>query len=312
MTSSVEAVALRLLTLTLLPNLSGGQKQRVALARACYANADLALLDDVFSALDANTAVKVFDGLFGHNSQGVLSSRGSLLVTHAEQFLPRVDKVLVMVDGEPSFFGSYNELHELVEKSESAANLIDLSSKEDHAARDKRRVAKLRKDGANEDDGIIMTVEERNYGVSSFVDWATWFINAGGVPFIVFQLVFLVLDRGLFVLSDWWLSQWADSAYKELDLWFITIPPQIDGRDAQTKYVGIYCIIVFLSVVATSFRSQWMCESIAEVFGFFYFVSLTHLYMFQSREALDAPKSCFRSWPSGYFERLYLTLRRLH
>ena len=149
----------------------------------------MALLDDVFSALDANTAGRVFDGLFGGENNGVLCSRGSLLVTHAEQFLPRVDKVLVMTDGEPSFFGTYQELREFAGRDATAAALVDLSPSESRKG-DKRKAAMLRKDGASEEDGIIMTVEERNYGVSSFTDWATWFINAGGLPFIVFQLVY--------------------------------------------------------------------------------------------------------------------------
>ncbi|KAF3341467.1 ABC transporter C family member 10-like protein [Carex littledalei] len=42
-------------------NLSGGQKQRVQLARALYQNADIYLLDDPFSAVDAQTASSLFN-----------------------------------------------------------------------------------------------------------------------------------------------------------------------------------------------------------------------------------------------------------
>ena len=41
-------------------NLSGGQKQRVQLARAVYNDADIYLLDDPFSAVDAHTAAVLF------------------------------------------------------------------------------------------------------------------------------------------------------------------------------------------------------------------------------------------------------------
>ena len=42
-------------------NLSGGQKQRLQLARAMYQNADIYLLDDPFSAVDAHTATSLFN-----------------------------------------------------------------------------------------------------------------------------------------------------------------------------------------------------------------------------------------------------------
>lgn len=44
--------------------LSGGQNQRVSLARAVYREADLYLMDDVLSALDAHVAKLIFDRLF--------------------------------------------------------------------------------------------------------------------------------------------------------------------------------------------------------------------------------------------------------
>lgn len=42
-------------------NLSGGQKQRIQLARAVYNDADVYLLDDPFSAVDAHTAATLFN-----------------------------------------------------------------------------------------------------------------------------------------------------------------------------------------------------------------------------------------------------------
>lgn len=41
-------------------NMSGGQKQRIQLARAVYSDADICLLDDPFSAVDAHTAASLF------------------------------------------------------------------------------------------------------------------------------------------------------------------------------------------------------------------------------------------------------------
>jgi ABC-type Mn2+/Zn2+ transport system ATPase subunit len=51
-------------------HLSGGQRQRVALARAVYSHAERYVLDDVFSALDANTEEAVWGMLYSIRSEG--------------------------------------------------------------------------------------------------------------------------------------------------------------------------------------------------------------------------------------------------
>ena len=45
-------------------NLSGGQKARVSLARAVYQEADIVLMDDPISALDANVRRNIFKKVF--------------------------------------------------------------------------------------------------------------------------------------------------------------------------------------------------------------------------------------------------------
>ncbi|KAK8324883.1 hypothetical protein V6Z12_A11G014000 [Gossypium hirsutum] len=75
-------------------NLSGGQKQRIQLARALYQDADIYLLDDPFSAVDAHTATS----LFNEYVMEALSRKAVLLVTHQVDFLPAFDSVLDLVN----------------------------------------------------------------------------------------------------------------------------------------------------------------------------------------------------------------------
>ncbi|KFO05542.1 Multidrug resistance-associated protein 1, partial [Balearica regulorum gibbericeps] len=89
-------------------NLSGGQKQRVSLARAVYCNADIYLFDDPLSAVDAHVGKHIFEKVIG--PKGNLKNKTRVLVTHAINYLPQMDTILVMSDGKISEMGSYQEL----------------------------------------------------------------------------------------------------------------------------------------------------------------------------------------------------------
>lgn len=91
-------------------NLSGGQKQRVSLARAVYNDADIYFLDDPLSAVDSHVGKHIFERVIGPN--GYLRGKTRLLVTHGITFLPEVDDIVVLKDGEISEQGTYVELLE--------------------------------------------------------------------------------------------------------------------------------------------------------------------------------------------------------
>jgi ATP-binding cassette subfamily C (CFTR/MRP) protein 1 len=76
--------------------LSGGQKQRLALARTIYAKADIVLLDDILSALDASTREQIVQRLFGE--EGVFRRLNStvILATNATQYLSRADQIVIL------------------------------------------------------------------------------------------------------------------------------------------------------------------------------------------------------------------------
>ncbi|XP_059617032.1 multidrug resistance-associated protein 1 isoform X4 [Phlebotomus argentipes] len=89
-------------------NLSGGQKQRVSLARAVYNDADVYFLDDPLSAVDSHVGKHIFEQVVGKS--GMLAKKTRLLVTHGITYLPDVDYIYVLKDGEISEAGAYQEL----------------------------------------------------------------------------------------------------------------------------------------------------------------------------------------------------------
>ncbi|KAG8463488.1 hypothetical protein KFE25_004999 [Diacronema lutheri] len=76
-------------------NLSGGQKARVALARACYARADVYLLDDVLSAVDAEVGMHIVNECVSR----LLADKTIILVTHHTQWLRLAHSGVLMRDG---------------------------------------------------------------------------------------------------------------------------------------------------------------------------------------------------------------------
>jgi ABC-type multidrug transport system fused ATPase/permease subunit len=111
-------------------SLSGGQKARLCCARALYADADIVLMDDPLSAVDALVDRQLFNSWF-HPTDGVLRGKTVLLVTHAIHHLSRteIDNIIYLKEGKIANQGTYESLmnlkgdfYEMVERSATQEN----------------------------------------------------------------------------------------------------------------------------------------------------------------------------------------------
>lgn len=92
-------------------SLSGGQKARINLARACYRKADVYLLDDPLSAVDAHVGRHIFEKCI----MEFLGEENKIcvLVTHQLQYLSNVNHVILMNRGQIEAEGPFRTLQKI-------------------------------------------------------------------------------------------------------------------------------------------------------------------------------------------------------
>ncbi|KAI4109988.1 MAG: hypothetical protein L6R37_000338 [Teloschistes peruensis] len=88
-------------------NLSGGQRTRVTLARALYSRAEVLVMDDVFSAVDAHVGRHILE----HALTGeLMKDRTCIVATHHLQLcLPQASFVVMLDDRTAKYAGSARE-----------------------------------------------------------------------------------------------------------------------------------------------------------------------------------------------------------
>lgn len=91
-------------------NLSGGQKWRVTLARAIYSRAEILILDDIFSAVDAHVGRQIFEKCIAGD---ICKGRTRILVTHHVALVQSKTKYLVELgEGTVLYCGLTSDLAE--------------------------------------------------------------------------------------------------------------------------------------------------------------------------------------------------------
>ncbi|WAQ99709.1 MRP1-like protein [Mya arenaria] len=216
-------------------NLSGGQKQRISLARAVYNNADVYLLDDPLSAVDSHVGKHIFNEVIG--SEGLLRNKTRILVTHGVHWLPKVDKIVVLVNGQISEMGSYEQLlnHDGAFAKFLKAFVTTESSDEDSDKEVQtmknevyqRRFSKLERSISNydiidselwdesEDFEKKANLVEDETQETGKVSWKVYlsFLRAFGVVFTGIFLVLMLMVRTGEAASNLFLMQWSDDEF---------------------------------------------------------------------------------------------------
>ncbi|KAL3630667.1 Multidrug resistance-associated protein 7 [Castilleja foliolosa] len=208
-------------------NLSGGQKQRIQLARALYNDADIYLLDDPFSAVDAQTATS----LFYEYVMGALSEKTVLLVTHQVDFLPAFDSVLLMSDGEILHAAPYiqllstsQEFRDLIHAHKETAgteSLSEVTKSREHKPSSKEIKKtyvemKAKMPGA---DHQLIKKEERETGDTGFKPYIIYLKqNKGFLIFVIAALCHLTFVIGQILQNSWMAANVDDPDFSTLRL----------------------------------------------------------------------------------------------
>ncbi|KAF9413974.1 hypothetical protein BGZ94_000549 [Podila epigama] len=229
-------------------NLSGGQKQRVNIARAVYFDADVVLLDDPLSAVDAHVGKYLFKNCI----MGALRGKTRVLVTHQLHVLPQVDYVICMKDGEIVESGTFQELmnnegefsnlmkahggiEEDKEAEEEEEEQLEAAKKQDattaqgtdQAQASGKDKAEGGKEGAAASPGAkpkgLMSQEERSTGSVDGKIYKNYMNAAGGSMLVVMMVFVLLLTQIAKVGNDLWLSWWTDDKFQQSQKFYMLL-----------------------------------------------------------------------------------------
>lgn len=230
---------------------SGGQKQRMNIARAIYFNADIVLMDDPLSAVDAHVGRHIMDNAIC----GLLKDKCRILATHQLHVLNRCDRIIWVEDGHVQAVDTFDnlmannegfqELLKSTKKEEEQQKVEEVEDELDEDAQkglksDAKKTAKRQKKAV-----ALMQVEER---ATKSVSWGVWiaYIKAGGGIWVGPLVAFLlILSQGANIVTSLWLSWWTSNKFKYSDGVYIGAYAAFGCSQALFAFLFSWALAVF-------------------------------------------------------------------
>ena len=172
--------------------LSGGQRARIRLTRAVYPEADVYLLDDPLSDVDATVSKNIFEKCVVN----LLSGKLRVLVTHQMQFLKRADHIVMLEQGKVVGQGSYLQLTE--SGALSTALELDIETKGQEAARRASQLSDMEhsKDCDDEDTAVDIEQAQEHRATGSVTYKTYWNCFGSGLPAVLIVGLVLMFVAG--------------------------------------------------------------------------------------------------------------------
>ncbi|GMH77514.1 hypothetical protein TL16_g07434 [Triparma laevis f. inornata] len=232
--------------------LSGGQKARVGVCRALYLNESKVIaLDDPLSALDAETGKLVFDRI---RNCDLFKDKSVIVVTNAGWVCRSFDRLLLTYAGEIRFDGTWEDLREFecedLELRNFIKSIVETAQRSTEGGKEQQKEEKA---GEQKKDKLIMD-EVAEEGIVKISTYIKWFNFAGGKWFIFLQITFLILDRGMYVMTELWLATWTSATTESVKFLGFEIPSQEENQD---PWIIVYASLIIASIVAVAMRTEW-------------------------------------------------------
>ncbi|XP_041637494.1 ATP-binding cassette sub-family C member 4-like [Cheilinus undulatus] len=252
--------------------LSGGQKARVNLARAVYQEADIYLLDDPLSAVDAEVGKHLFEQCIC----GLLKKKIRILVTHQLQYLKAADQVLVLKEGHIMAQGTFSELQS------SGLDFVSLLKSDEEQERGSRsadtdRVSLRSHSSLTSFNSLLppestkgdqltaemahsMTEESRVDGNVGGHVYRKYFTAGSSLLVLLIILLLSITAEAAYILQDWWLAYWAKEETMNNTISIISIRDDLnatlsDQEDTLPFYLSIYAGLTVAAMVFGFSRS---------------------------------------------------------